>query len=456
MQESISLIMDNTSVITFIEHSSKSIQDDLKWDLNDPRLDLLERLNIQNRDTLFAVGRKTIKASQYVGLVRLGNTTLQVLPKISYHGDFDKPIESPEYKSAVNSAMHNLLVMLSIACDLPLRALDSAHLYNEEGDWLEILTRLFTLELHRQFQAGLSHAYITVEDRLPVIRGRWLVGQQLARHSFDRTRFDVAYDEFSSDILLNQIFRLTVDSLLHLTQDSTNRRLLLDLREWLSLCNPHKETLAIDLKNVQFSRLNERFHPAFNIATLFWQHQLVQLSSGDKSAFAFVFDMNILFQDFIAQFLQRLHKQILPEEWLESQINLQSQGQKVYFVQRMNGVEPPGQPVFRLIPDILIKDHSGSPLVIVDTKYKKLSLSAKDRGVAEGDAYQMLAYAQSWKCSKVIMFYPSSNLMTNHYTFYLNDENKTKIHAIELNLQRPLEDSQELINELKLAFQSAL
>lgn len=440
------------NVFTFTEYSSKAIQSDLGWVLNDPRLDQLERLNNSSGNTLFTVGRKTIKASQFVGLVRLGETTLQILPKIAAKGDFDKPENTPEYQDAVRSAMRNMLVMLSVACDLPLRAQDSAQLHSEAGDWLEILTRLFALELHRQFKAGLPHAYITIEDRLPVIRGSWLIGKQLAHHSYDRMRFDVSYDEFSPDTPLNRIFSLTVDTLWRLTQDPTNRRLLMDLRDWLVDCKPNHETLQSDLSTVYFTRLNERLQPAFNLARLFWEQRLVQLSTGSLPAFAFVFDMPRLFQDFIAHFLKRHHKSILHGVWQDGNILIQAQGQRVHLAERTIPGQGIGKPVFQLIPDILLLSPIGAPYLISDTKYKRLDLKKADGGVAEGDAYQMLAYARKWNCSDVLLLYPSSSSYPTQFTLHTSGANDVRIRVVELNLHQHLENPAGLINELKLAF----
>jgi len=398
------------------------------------------------------VGRKTIKASQYVGLVRLGDTSLQILPKIASQGDFDKPEHTQEYNDAVRSAMHNLLVMLGIACDLPLRAQDLANLHRETGDWLEILTRLFALELHRQFQTGIPHAYITIEDRLPVIRGRWRIGQQVARHAHDRTRFDVSYDEFSPNTPLNRVFAQTVDALWRLTQDTYNRRLLLDLRNWLAECKHPREVLQTDLAKVSFSRLNERFRPAFNLAKLFWEQRLVQLSTGDFAAFAFVFDMNRLFEGFVSHFLQRHHKRILQGAWQDGFFRLQAKGQSVHLAERTIPGQVIGKPVFRLIPDIVLGSPDGVPYLIADTKYKRLSPQLAAGGVAEGDAYQMLAYARKWNCSEVLLIYPSSNSNPTQFILRANGSNDVNIRVMELNLHQPLENPAGLINELQLAF----
>ena len=352
----------------------------------------------------------------------------------------------------MQSAMRNLLVMLSVACDLPLRAQDHAHLHSESGDWLEILTRLFALELHRQFQAGLPHEYITIEDRLPVIRGRWLVGQQIARHAHNHTRFDVSYDEFSPDTSLNRVFARTVDALWRLTQDPLNRRLLLDLRTWLVDCQPHRESLQRDLTKVQFTRLNERFRPAFNIATLFWEQRLVQLSSGDHPAFAFVFDMNRLFEDYIGHFLQRYQKRILPLEWQDGQVVLQAKGQRLHLAERVSPDQLSTKPIFDLKPDILLVSPAGIPYMIGDTKYKRLSPNATDGGVSEKDAYQMLVYASRWKCPHTLLLYPASTAYTNRFLLRVNSSGEIKIAVAELSLQRPLENPDALIEELRLAF----
>jgi 5-methylcytosine-specific restriction enzyme subunit McrC len=443
--------LDRT-VLTFTEYSSKSLASDLRWNVNDPRLDYLEQINAQNGDNIFSVGRKSIKASKYVGLIRLGDITLQILPKIADQGNFDKPDYTPEYQQAVRSAMHNLLVMLSVACDVPLRAQDSAQLHNEPGDWLEILTRLFALELHRQLKLGLSQSYVTVEDRLPVIRGSWLIGRQLSRFPTDRLHFDVSYDEFSVDTPLNRLFSSTADALWRLTQDSYNRRLLLDLREWLRECKPNPPTLQSNISKIHFTRLNERFRPAANIARLFWEQRLVQLSAGGTPAFAFVFDMNRLFQDFIAILLKRHQREILPEIWQDADIILRGQNQKAYLAERVVPDQITGKLVFPLFPDILLLSPQGAPYLIGDTKYKRLSPQLAHGGVAEGDIYQVLAYARKWNCSQVLLLYPSSGPFTSRFEFQALGTSDIGIKVVELNLQQPLENPLGLIKELQSAF----
>ncbi|MDT8301666.1 MAG: hypothetical protein RQ760_09295, partial [Sedimentisphaerales bacterium] len=182
---------------------------------------------------------------------------------------------------------------------------DFVSLSQQPLDWFELLTRLFGSNLHSLMQRGMAHSYIQKEDTLPVMRGRWRIEYQLIHHPHTKHLFDLRYNEFSPDILLNQIFRFTVDNLLFHTQDPGNRRLLSDLQDWLTPVLKKGQISSQELDQVVFTRLIERYHPAFNIARMFIEHSTPMLSSGKTTSFAFVFDMNVLFEQFIAQFIKR-------------------------------------------------------------------------------------------------------------------------------------------------------
>ncbi|RSU52497.1 5-methylcytosine restriction system specificity protein McrC [Sphingobium yanoikuyae] len=64
--------------------------------------------------------------------------------------------------------------------------------------------------------------------------------------------------------------------------------------------------------------------------------------------------------------------------------------------------------IFQTRPDILLR-RRGKDLAIIDTKWKCLSsdpLVAK-RGVAQGDVYQMMAYARLYRCDRLMLLYPA-------------------------------------------------
>jgi 5-methylcytosine-specific restriction enzyme subunit McrC len=62
---------------------------------------------------------------------------------------------------------------------------------------------------------------------------------------------------------------------------------------------------------------------------------------------------------------------------------------------------------FKTRPDIVIS-RAGRPLLIIDTKWKRLAGVIDDakRGVGQADVCQMMAYAQVYECDRVMLLYP--------------------------------------------------
>jgi len=265
-----------------------------------------------------------------------------------------------------------------------------------------MLTRLFAVELLTQLQQGFHQDYVRREDLLPYVRGRWNIARQFSRQPNLTQGLDVSYDDYLPDTLLNQVFRLAVDRLQRVTRDTQNRQILADLESWLQPVHLPAQLSSVDLDHIEFNRLNERFYPAFQLARLLLEGLTVQLLAGGQRAFAFVFDMDRLFEQFIASFLQTYSRLILPEEWRDLPIELQGSISKRHLVLPM---PLPEKPMFPLKPDILL-GLPGQPNLIIDTKNKALPLKQSYRAVAEGDAYQMLAYATQFHCRSILLLYP--------------------------------------------------
>src|SRR5690242_7281969 len=208
--------------LTLFEHTSKTFD----WD--NRHCALLERMRRAfGSDVLRAIvqGRtRKLQAAQFVGVVRLGNRTIQILPKIY------QPREATNEEDRAEEATKNLLHKLETAGQLPIREHAIAPLTRRGRDWFEILTRLFASHLLEEWQRGAYRTYHTLTDDLPVLKCKWLISQQLKKPVRQHT-FSVEYDEFSSDNKLNRIFRFVVERLWRLTRDSENRQKLNDLRE---------------------------------------------------------------------------------------------------------------------------------------------------------------------------------------------------------------------------------
>ena len=69
--------MRKQRIITLFEHQSRTYQD-AGLDLDSPIIELIDQLNDRLGKNFLILGRKSIKATEYVGVMRVGDITIQV------------------------------------------------------------------------------------------------------------------------------------------------------------------------------------------------------------------------------------------------------------------------------------------------------------------------------------------------------------------------------------------
>lgn len=411
----------------------------------DRELAALERINKSIgseilRPTIGAGGARELKAGSYVGVVRFGSRTIQVLPKIY------KSSEAASEQDRAREATRNLLYMLAYAGRLPVREHALAPLLRHGSDWFEILTRLFASHLLEEWQRGAHRTYQTVEDALPVLKGKWRIADQL-RHPIRQHIFSVTYDEFTADNPLNRIFRFVVERLWRLTRDSGNRQMLGELRQWMDEVTIPARVTSAEAAPSLLTRLNGRYTPLLNLARLFLDGGALQLMTGnDLSTFAFTFDMNKLFEAFIINFIRRHREKILPPEFQNCDLLPQSYGATTYLARKEL------KSVFLLKPDLVFRDKAAQFPLLLDAKYKRLDKADAKLGVSQADFYQMHAYARRYECDRVLLLYPQTvdSLQPLRASFRVENSN-IFISAATVDLRIALGEQQgrdQLISEL--------
>ena len=424
--------------LTLFEHEAKAFP----W--TDRDLALVEKMRqVTGAEVLRLTvrgGKKVIQAAQHVGVVRLRNRTIQILPKIYQLSETDSE------KERSREATRNLLYMLERAGSLPVREHSLAPMLRHGDDWFEILTRLFASHLRDEWQRGAFRTYQTVEDDLPVLKGKWLFAEQMKR-PHRQHMFSVSYDEFTADNQLNRVFRYTVERLWHLTRDSSNRQLLGELRQWLDEVSLRPHMSAAEADPNQLTRLNERFRPLLNLARLFLDGGTLQMTTGELSTFAFVFDMNQLFEAFIAEIIHRHRSEILEEELADCELLIQSRGASLFLAKRE------GRDVFQTKPDLTFRRERQCFPVLIDTKYKRLDQNDLRLGVSQADFYQMHAYAHRYDCARVVLLYPQMAETKGplRVSFPLYSEGKIiEAATVDLRMEmRNKQSRQKLVEELK-------
>ncbi len=335
---------------------------------------------------------RSLQAAQHVGVVRMGTRTIQILPKM--------------YRTATNTAAQvheataNVLYLLHYAGQLPISEHAIAALSARNSDWFELLTYLFASHLQTAWHRGPARTYQRVNAAQTALKGKLRIADQLRRPGRNHL-FALTFDEFTADTPLNRMLRFVVERLWRLTRSIANRRILADLRGWMDEVTLLPALSAADIEQVAIDRLNSRYAPLLTLAKLFLEQQAIQLAGGDTPSFAFTFDMNRLFEGFIAGFLVRYRAAILPEAMRHCQIHVQAHG--MTHVLAHAGTTA----CFRLAPDIVL--HCGSDIpIMIDTKYKLLNQYDRKLGVSTADFYQMYAYARRFACPRVVLLYPQT------------------------------------------------
>jgi 5-methylcytosine-specific restriction enzyme subunit McrC len=219
-----------------------------------------------------------------------------------------------------------------------------------------------------------------------------------------------------------------------------------ELRQWMAEVTLLSTVTAPEASPALLTRLNRRYEPLLNLARLFLAGGALQLTTGRLSTFAFVFDMNRLFEAFLVNFVRRHQQEILPPDLRDCDLLPQSHGATLYLARTG------ARNVFRLMPDLAFRQGEAFPLLL-DAKYKRLNQADAKLGVSQDDFYQMHAYAHRYGCPLVVLIYPQTVDMPEPlYRRFALKSGDHSIAAATIDLRAELRswrEQQRLIGELR-------
>ncbi|WP_421077636.1 McrC family protein [Methanothermococcus sp. Ax23] len=397
--------------ITFFEHERKTFGELKHCGMS--KKDILKLIKLNRKLKIFKDGHKTIKAKQFVGALKINNTTIQILPKI-YKNERNEEQKQKE-------ALTNLLYMLSYTKKLKIKE-NFANL-SKNNDLFEIYIYLFAKNLLKEIENGIYKNYNKKEENLTYLKGKLHTTKQIKHNYINKHKLYCKYAEFSENNLINKIFKYAVELLKNITNNPKNKKLLSDLSFVLSDID-YKTITINDFKKVKFNRMNERFKPYIEMAKMFILNESTNLNSKDLKTFSLIFNMDYLFEEFVGTILKKHYDEIFNNECV---IHLQHS--ELYLLTDENNNN-----TFRLKPDIVVysSNNTNKPFLIIDTKYKNLiDDKTKNYNINQSDAYQMFAYLKKYDCKKGVLLYPKYEKEFNkEYAF--NEEEHLFIRTINL------------------------
>jgi 5-methylcytosine-specific restriction enzyme subunit McrC len=306
-------------------------------------------------------GRLRVRARSWVGVVRVAGHEIRIMPKHT-HGSL------------------GVLTMLRYASGAIPEQVRSARTV-QEGDrnLLDLVCLLLADESEMVVRHGVLQDYVLHEEALAALRGRLLVDRQVHVHYGQVDEVECRFDELEADIAENRILAAGLAVAGRLCADvaikARVRRLAAAFAELCSVA----QGAADAAEPMEYTRRNKHYAVGHVWARLLLaQHGIHDLyASGTPRTQAFLLDMNVLFERFVAQALE------------------DSASGTPFRVERQSSTGSiiidalTGRTYTRVRPDVLVHHREREETYPVDTKYKLYD----ERHVAPGDVYQAFLYA---------------------------------------------------------------
>jgi 5-methylcytosine-specific restriction enzyme subunit McrC len=221
----------------------------------------------------------------------------------------------------------------------------------------------------------------------------------VARNAARRERFTCGYEEFSIDTALGRVLRATCRALM-------DRVALGTTREALGRCLALLDDVSdvpdgrVWLDRVVLDRRSERFADLLAFCRLVLEQQAPTSRSGAATTFSLLFDMDRVFEGFVAGFLRG---KVMPR-FEELQLRVQGQGARAPLLrtERDHGA-------LYLKPDLLLTTRgTREAQAVLDTKWKRLGAMTqrKQAGLGAADLYQMFAYTRRYGVARSVLLFP--------------------------------------------------
>ena len=356
---------------------------------------------------------KVLQAQNYMGVIQTKDgTTIEILPKIQNVDD--------------NKSKEILIKMLKTLKKSPFKNFNTANLKASKMPLLEIFISMFLEELSKLIQKGIKSDYVQKEENLKFLKGKLKISEQIKQNSVHKERFFVQYEEFNSDRIENRLIKTTLEYLYKKSKSNKNQQ---RIREFLFVFDEIKisHNIKTDFEKVKLNRQMKDYEQVLLWCKTFLLENSFSPYKGNDIAFALLFDMNLLFESYVYDYLRKNGK-------FE---NIKNQDKKHHLAyENQNGK-------FALKPDIVIDEGK----IIVDTKWKSLSLEKSNQGISQSDMYQLYAYGTKYEnCEKLYLIYPKDEVERGNLYHYYEDK-KLPLKILFFDLEN-LENNEEIINYL--------
>lgn len=335
--------------------------------------------NEKHGGRFFTLTPKGVKFNQYVGVIQVGNITIEILPKIS------QVVEKGD-----KAKWQKVLIDMLRECRwMQVYAQDKASLRFKPNSILEAYLELFVQECEEIVRQGLVKKYRAVANNCTALKGKLLFDKQIQFNLIHKQRFYTRHQIFDRANVFNQILLKALKLIPVISQSPY----LKDKVYNLLLSFPELEDITVrhdTFAKLVFDRKTSRYKEAMEIAAMLLLNYRPDISTGNNHVLALLFDMNDLWEEYIYRQLNKSK----PANWV-----VRSQNSKQFWkLNSSNGYKT-------VRPDIVIHNETTDKKIILDTKWK----IPNNNIPADADLKQMFVYNEYWIGKNALLLYPNAS-----------------------------------------------
>lgn len=347
-----------------------------------------------------------IRAKSWVGVLCFEQVTVRIVPKLA--GGNLGLLDMLAYTSGLKALRRNR----------SRRTLQSGN----RDSLFDFIALLLADATERIVQQGLLHDYVLQEADLPVLRGRLRVNEQVRRRFGRIDRLECRYDDHLSDVPENQLLAAALEACYARVTDASVRLRIHRLHTvFHRTCDLRSVAIESLLEPMRYHRLNAYYADAHGLARLILQALSVDdlLSLGKVDSFAFLLDMNALFEAFVEQLMRQLLGDV-------GRVHAQHSDRSILW--DVTRSKPYGQ----IRPDLLVESYAEPRRrLVMDAKYKLYD----EKKISSADIYQSFLYAFAYAMPETLpqslLLYPSGSSRTESKVIRVKHQSARRLAQIE-------------------------
>lgn len=375
-------MIKSQSHITVFEHDRIHI-DRGNNRITPSQLKALQQFYGENGVPYFDLIHNGIKFNEYVGVLMVGKTTIEILPKA------DKDLETKDWRKVLIGMLHAVGLF-------DIHTPSSTSLDLRTNSILELYFELFVCELEYLLHGGLIKKYRKTSGNLNSLKGSIHFSKHINSNLIHKERFFVNYTIYDKEHIFHQILFKSLKLLQRINSNvklqSRITSLLLDFPEM-----PDLKVSENTFNRLIYDRKSSKYKNSIEIARLLLLNYHPDIKVGTNDVLALMFDMNYLWERFVYSSLRK---------HAEAGRTITAQNTKDFW-------KPTVGYNSKMKPDIVINKDKDD-CIVLDTKWKNI----KHSNPSPQDLRQMYVYMKYYNAKRVALVYPNAESSIKSGLFY--------------------------------------